>query len=173
MGDDSTRQARAGLFRRLAALLYDLLLVLALAFVATFAMLPLSHGEAILTSTQGNLGRLYHALLVAVVFGYFGLCWTRSGQTLGFRAWRLRLETGVGDRLGWTAAAGRFLLGGGIAVLAILGTWYLRAPGSALTRAAAALLVAPAVLNFAWIPFDREARSLLDVALRSRVERVG
>jgi uncharacterized RDD family membrane protein YckC len=173
MGDDATNCGRAGLFRRLAALLYDLLVVAALAFAATFAMLPLTHGEAILTSTQGNIGRLYHAVLVAVVFGYFGLCWTRGGQTLGFRAWRLRLEAGVGGRLGWTGAAARFLLGGGITVLAILGLWYLRAPGSGPAHAGAALLAAPAVLNFAWIPFDGEARSLLDVASRSRVRRLG
>ena len=59
MDHESTTGAPAGLFRRLAALLYDLLLVVALAFVATFAMLPLTQGEAILTATQGLVG---HAL---------------------------------------------------------------------------------------------------------------
>ena len=60
MGDDPTQRARAGLPRRLAALFYDLLLVVAISFVATFAMLPLTRGEAILTSTQGHIGRIYH-----------------------------------------------------------------------------------------------------------------
>ncbi len=65
-----------------------------LPFVATFALLPLSGGEAILTATQGIVGQLYHALLVLLVFGYFGLCWTRSGQTLGMRAWRYPAAVG-------------------------------------------------------------------------------
>ena len=172
MGDDSTQRARAGLPRRLAALFYDLLLVVAISFVATFAMLPLTRGEAILTSTQGHIGRIYHALLVALAFGYFGLCWTRSGQTLGLRAWRLRLESELGGRLGWTQAIGRFLLAGGAGVLAVLGLWYMHAAASAVARAAAALLLAPAVLDFAWIAFDREGRSLLDLAVRARVRRL-
>ena len=33
-------------------------------------------------------------------------------------------------------------------------------------------LMAPLVLNFAWVPFDRERRSLIDVAARTRVRRV-
>jgi len=173
MGDESSKRDRAGLLRRLAALLYDLLLVIALAFVATFAMLPLTHGEAILTSTQGTVGRLYHALLVAIVFGYFGRCWTRTGQTLGFKAWRMRLETDLGGRIAWGGAAARFLLGGGAAMLAILGLWYLHAAESLPSRAGAALLVAPAVLDCAWIVIDRERRSLLDLTLRQRVRLTG
>lgn len=172
MGDESNMGTPAGLLRRLAALLYDLLLVIALAFIATFAMLPLTHGEAILTSTQGFTGRAYHALLFAVIFGYFGWCWTRTGQTLGLKAWRLKLVTDIGGRLGWRGAIARFLLGTSIAVLAALGSWYLRAPGSLLARAAAALLVAPAIANYAYILFDPAGRSLLEVAGRTRVLRV-
>lgn len=173
MGDESLKRGHPGLFRRLAALLYDALLAAALAFAVTFAMLPLTHGEAILTSTQGYLGRLYHALLVVVVFGYFGRCWTRTGQTLGFRAWRMRLETEIGGRIAWSGAAARFLLGGAMALLAILGLWYLGTAGGSLARAGAALLVAPAVLNYAWIVIDRERRSLLDRATRQRARIAG
>jgi uncharacterized RDD family membrane protein YckC len=173
MGDESTKTSPAGLLRRLAALLYDLLLVTALAFVVTFALLPITHGEAILTSTQGFVGSLYHTLLFVVVFGYFGWCWTRTGQTLGLKAWRLRLETDIGTRLGWPAAAARFLLGTGIAVLAVVGLWYLRVPGSPLAHAGAALLVAPGVVNYGWILFNAGRRSLLDIAGRTRVARLG
>ena len=92
MDEESATGTKAGLLRRLAALAYDLLLVIAVAFVATFAMLPLTGGEAILTSTQGPVGHLYHAVLLLAVFAYFGWCWTQSGQTLGMKAWRIRLE---------------------------------------------------------------------------------
>src|SRR5688572_11963889 len=124
MDEISTVGTRAGLLRRLSALFYDLLLVIALAFVATFAMLPLTRGEAILPATQGGIAHAYHAVLVLVVFAYFGWCWTRSGQTLGMRAWRLELLDSAGQRLRWPGAIARFLLGTGIAFLAMLGAWY-------------------------------------------------
>ena len=163
----------AGLLRRLAALLYDSLLAVALAVVATFAMLPLAQGEAILASTQGSLAHAYHAVCLIVVFTYFGWCWTRSGQTLGMRAWRLELQDVAGRRLGWPGAAARFLIGAGVAFLAVLGAWYLRHAENLLQSAGAAALLAPLVLNFAWIPFDGAGRSLQDLAGGARVLRVG
>ncbi len=171
MDDKSTVGTPAGLLRRLSALFYDLLLVIALAVVTTFAMLPLSRGEAILASTQGALAHAYHAVLALLVFAYFGWCWTRSGQTLGMRAWRLELQDAGGRRLGWPGAIARFLLGAGIAFLAMLGAWYLRRPEGWLQSAGAALLLAPLVLNFGWIPFDRAGRSLQDLVGGSRVLR--
>ena len=162
----------AGFWRRSAALFYDLLLVIALAAVATFAMLPLTDGEAILDSTQGAIGHAYHAVLLLLAFGYFGRSWTGSGQTLGMRAWRIELQTAAGGRLGWPGAAGRFLLGTGIALLAVLGAWYLRRPASALAAAGAAALVAPLALNYGWIPLDAAKRTLQDLAGGTRVVRV-
>src|SRR6187551_568011 len=104
MDDESTTGEPAGLLRRLTAVLYDLLLVIALAFVATFAMLPLTGGEALLASTQGAIGYAYHVVVLLVVFAYFGWSWTRSGQTLGLKAWRIRLSTVEGGRPGWARA---------------------------------------------------------------------
>src|SRR5262245_19489584 len=142
MDDESTTGTPAGLTRRLAALLYDLFLVVALAFAATFAMLPLTRGEAILPSTQGAVGYAYRAVLALVVFAYFGRSWTRSGQTLGAKAWRIRLEALEGGRLTWARAAGRFALGAAIAWIAVLGAWYLSHAGSALGRLGAAAMLA-------------------------------
>jgi uncharacterized RDD family membrane protein YckC len=173
MDDESTTGAPAGLIRRLAALLYDLLLVVALAFVATFAMLPLTHGEAILASTQGVIGYAYHALLLLIVFAYFGGSWTRSGQTLGLKAWRSRLETIDGGRVTWARAAARFALGAAIAWISLLGAWYLSRPGSALGHAGAAAMLGAAVVNCGWTLFDAAGRSLQDVACGTRVVRAG
>ena len=173
MDEKSTTGTRAGLLRRLSALFYDLLLVIALAFAATFAMLPLTHGEAILPSTHGALAHAYHAALVLLVFAYFGWCWTQGGQTLGMKAWSLELQDAAGQRLGWPGAIARFLLGTGIAFLAMLGAWYLRRPDDWLHATGATLLLAPLVLNFAWIPFDRAGRSLQDFAGSARVLRRG
>lgn len=171
MDDESTAGAPAGLFRRLAALLYDLLLVIALAFVATFAMLPLTDGEAILTESQGLLGHAYHALLATLAFAYFGWSWTHGGQTLGMRAWRIRLESRDGVPCNWLEALVRFLYGAGLAALAASGAWYLLRPGFTLGNAGAAAFLAPLALNYAWIWFDAEGRSLQDLAGRTRMRR--
>ena len=66
----------------------------------------------------------------------------------------------------------RCLLAAGLMWLAVLGAWYVTRPGSSLAHAGAVALMAPLVLNFAWVPFDRERRSLIDVAARTRVRRV-
>ena len=172
MGDPTATAEPAGLFRRLAALFYDALLAVALAAAVTFAMLPFTRGEALLASTQGLLARAYHGLLALVLFAYFGWSWTRRGRTLGMRAWRIRLEAASGRLPGWGESLARCLLAAGLMWLAVLGAWYVTRPGSSLAHAGAVALMAPLVLNFAWVPFDRERRSLIDVAARTRVRRV-
>lgn len=42
--------------------------------------------------------RIYLALIVAVFFGWF---WTHGGQTLGLRAWHMRLVRIDGKPVGW------------------------------------------------------------------------
>jgi uncharacterized RDD family membrane protein YckC len=171
--DEQSASAPASLFRRIAALMYDLLLITALLLVLTFALLPLTGGEAILTSTQGWFGRLYHALQLLVAFGYFGICWTHSGQTLGMKAWRIRLETADGRPPNWADALVRFTIGATFLLLAVLGIWHLRAPGWDLGDLAAVLLLLPAPINLAWVPFDQSGRSLQDLAGRMRVLKQG
>lgn len=69
-----------GLSRRLGALFYDSLLVLAVLFLATALLLTLRGGEAF---PAGALGLKVY--LFGVVFVFFGWFWTRDGQTLGMR----------------------------------------------------------------------------------------
>jgi uncharacterized RDD family membrane protein YckC len=95
---------RAGLARRLAALVYDGLLLLALLFGATFAVLPLTGGEAVPVAEPA-----FRAYLLGVVYAYFALPWVRSGQTLGLKAWHLRVEGRDGGRLTWSRALARLL----------------------------------------------------------------
>ncbi|MGQ0428354.1 MAG: RDD family protein [Gammaproteobacteria bacterium] len=157
--------------RRLAALLYDALILAALLFVATMLWLPFTGGEAITPQAQGWVAYVYRAWLFLVVFGYYGLSWTRGGQTLGMRAWRIRLVRSAGGAPGWLDALVRFTLGAAMALLAGFGFWYLRGPGGWLAVAVAILLLLPAVLNLAWAGFDREGRSLQDLASLTRVLR--
>jgi len=169
--DEQSASAPANLFRRMAALFYDLLLVAALLLVLTFALLPLTAGEAILTSTHGLIGRLYHAMQLLLTFGYFGICWTHGGQTLGMRAWRIRIETVDGRPPSWADVIVRFTIGATLLLLAVIGLWQLRTPGWNLADLAALLLLLPAPINLAWVLLDREGRSLQDRAGQLRLLR--
>jgi uncharacterized RDD family membrane protein YckC len=170
--DEQSASAPASLFRRMAALVYDLLLIAALLLVLTFALLPLTGGEAILTSTHGLIGRLYHALQLLFALGYFGICWTRGGQTLGMKAWRIRLENVDGRPPNWGDAIVRFTIGTCLLFLAVIGIWQLQTPGGSLGGLAALLLLLPAPVNLAWVLFDRDGRSLQDRAGQLRVLRL-
>ncbi|MGH8250359.1 MAG: RDD family protein [Steroidobacteraceae bacterium] len=172
MDEESTTGTPAGILRRLAAFVYDALLVTALLFVATYALLPLTGGEAILTETQGPLGHLYHGLMLLLGFVYFALCWTRGGQTLGMMSWRIRLQGRGGSAPGWADAIVRYALGSAVLLLAIAGAWNLRASGGSLHELAAVLMVLPVVANWLWIAIDGESRSLLDLAGGMRVLRL-
>lgn len=171
MDEQSTTGAPAGLLRRLAAMFYDLLLMVALWFAATFAMLPLTGGEAILTSSQGLLGHFYHALLLLLAVAYFGTCWTRGGQTLGMKAWRIRLERMDGRSPRWGDALLRFTTGATSVLLAVFGLWRLRLPGWTWNDLTGVMLLLPLIANLSWIAIGGAGQSLQDLAGGLRVVR--
>jgi len=73
--------------RRLAAILYDSLLLLAIFFVATALWLLRTGGQ----TTPGANPWLTLSLLM-IAFAFFAWFWSHGGQTLGMRAWRIRLQ---------------------------------------------------------------------------------
>lgn len=101
---NSDKTPSASLWRRLAAMVYDSLLLFGLLFVATAILLPFTGGEAVATGTLW-----YSAYLVLVCFLFFGWCWTRGGQTLGMRAWKIKVQQADGNDLGWPQALLRFV----------------------------------------------------------------
>ena len=66
------------------------LLLLAVLMIATAAFLPLTGGEALDPDAHPALEFVYRAVLVLLIVGYFGIFWTRRGQTLGMASWRLQ-----------------------------------------------------------------------------------
>jgi uncharacterized RDD family membrane protein YckC len=133
----------AGFGRRIAALLYDSVLLAALLVVFTSGAVFLNHRMAVEPATAGVWWYLYRLGLVGVIAGYYLVNWTRSGQTLGMRAWHLRAVSDSGRPLALKAAALRFVLG----VLA----W------------------APAALGVLWLYADREHLALHDRLSKTRV----
>lgn len=130
-----------GLWRRFGAGVYDGVLMVAVWMAATAVLLPFTGGEAIARDQHW-----YTAYLIALAFGYFGWFWTRGGQTLGMRTWRLRLVSVDGGRVTWRQAAARFFgacLSGialGAGFLWALGdperrTWHDRLSRTAITEA--------------------------------------
>ena len=112
----------AGVGRRFGAMLYDLLLVLALLFIVTAMFLPFTGGEAITPDRSGAVERLYQATLLLTIVLFFCVFWTWRGQTVGMVAWRLRVERMDGSFLTWRDALIR--LGGACVSLVALGLGY-------------------------------------------------
>ena len=94
---------RASLWRRLGAILYDSLLVFAVLMAAAAIPTLFTTGEAI------NPNPLMTSYLFLVLFLFFAGFWIHGGQTLGMRAWRLRIQTKEGRPIGWWHALLRFL----------------------------------------------------------------
>lgn len=120
---DPIRSAHpAELHWRLLALAYDLLPLAAIWFaVAALVLLlrggvPAAPGEAPAWLTFG--------VMLLAGFGYFGLSWRRGGQTLGMRAWRLRLDDGGGGAPSWWVLALRYTIAGASLALFGLGFWW-------------------------------------------------
>ena len=108
-----------GLGRRLGAIAYDAMALFSIYFFATLLLLPLHGGEAFQPHHP-----FYSAFLFALGCGFFGRFWTRGGQTLGMRAWRIKLVAADGGPVRWPRALLRCLVAiAGWACLG-LGFWW-------------------------------------------------
>jgi uncharacterized RDD family membrane protein YckC len=117
-----TEKQTPGVFKRLAAMVYDGLLIIALWMVVTALLLPLTGGEAITSDRVGAFEYVYRAVLLIVFVAFFGGFWTRRGQTLGMAAWRLKLERIDGGAITWIDTIKR--LAGACVSLFALGIGY-------------------------------------------------
>lgn len=90
--------------RRFAAMIYDSFLLVALWFLATALLLPFNGGQAF------NSGQIFYPIyLFAVSFGFYGWFWTHGGQTLGLKAWKIKVLTFEQQPLNWQQAFVRFI----------------------------------------------------------------
>jgi uncharacterized RDD family membrane protein YckC len=88
------------------AMLYEVLPMFAICFLATLPVLPLMPDDHV------PAGAIWFQLwLLFVLFGYFAVGWVVGGQSLGMRPWRLRVERQDGGNIGWGDATARFLVG--------------------------------------------------------------
>ena len=118
---DLTDAVTPGILRRLGAIFYDALLLIALVFVAT-AAITLPFGN------PSGAGLLVFQFFIFEIIPliFFTFFWAWGGQTLGMRAWRLKLVRMDGGKVGWPEALKRHfasllsLLAGGLGFVWIL-----------------------------------------------------
>ena len=136
---DTPQPYPAPLGWRIAAALYDLFPVLAL---------MLATGALAMLATQGTLD--YHAWwyrlsLLVVIGGYYVLSWRNGGQTIGMRAWRLRVVDASGNSPSYDACTLRFFV--------------------------AIFSLGLACLGFLWCLYDGKRRAWHDLAAKTLVVR--
>lgn len=140
MPDRNEAESPAGLVRRVAALMYDGVVVLAVVFAAALPFVVLV-GEARTPVTR----LLFQLYLLGVVYAFFAWFWRHGGQTVGMRAWRIRVVAADGLPLTWRQTALRF--------------------------AAALISLLCLGLGWWWILIDEQKRSWHDRLSRTRVVR--
>lgn len=114
MSDTAEALPRAGLFRRLAALLYDSFLVAAIWMLLGYVVLAFFGADSNQVvnervETDPLQDFILFTMMVLSCSGFYLYFWMRSGQTLGMLAWRMRLEDLDGQLLRPGQALLRFL----------------------------------------------------------------
>lgn len=112
---DALPYPSAGLFRRFAALVYDSLLLVALsmAYSAIAVLINVLIQGSPAEGQRVEWGYWRYPLFIGwvlIMMGFYGLFWRRFGQTLGMRAWRLKLVTESGGTPSWRECWLRCLL---------------------------------------------------------------
>lgn len=153
-----------GLPLRLAVMTYEGTLLFGVTFAVAFALLsalgwtyPLSPSRRV----------VLQAALFAAIGIYFVWCWTRSGQTLALKTWKLRVAGPDGSRVSTPRAIARYLL-----------SWHLFVPGLiviAIDRPGPVASLAALALSFGLLLLpalrDPQRRLLHDRWTQTRVLR--
>jgi uncharacterized RDD family membrane protein YckC len=134
-----------GFGRRFAALLYDSFLLLALLMIYTGISIVFTPGHVAVTQEMGDWWYVYRAGELVVIGGYYLLNWVHSGQTLGMRAWRIKVVLDDGRPMTTRAGLLRFAFG------------FIAWP--------------PAALGVLWLYFDPYHAAIHDRLSKTRVIR--
>lgn len=122
----------AGIFRRLAALVYDTFLLFGLLVVPLFLWTAWMHrsdaqlrNDAVVHEIAPVAPPAFMLLYaIVIIAGFYTYFWRKNGQTLGMQAWRLRLDSATGGRPGWKQCGLRLLVGPLSLALGGLGYWW-------------------------------------------------
>lgn len=116
------------LWRRLLALVYDLLIVVAMVMVVGLLCQLATGGTLISTAPQAVIPAWYQVLQAVVVSVYFVSSWRLGGQTVGMRPWHIRVTDTAGGAPSLRQGVIRLLVAGApLLVLALAPKIGLRA----------------------------------------------
>jgi uncharacterized RDD family membrane protein YckC len=101
---DTNTLKPAGLLLRLLAMFYDSLLLLSALLIATALALMVTKG------TLSYHNPFFRTFLFLICFSFYAWFWLHGGQTLGMRAWRLRLQRFDGSAITIWQALLRFMV---------------------------------------------------------------
>ena len=142
----------APLWRRLAAIIYDTVLLIGIWIVVGF-LVTRAFGIEQARTIEGKeviLNPYYQYAMFASMLGsaflFFGWFWTHSGQTLGMQAWKIKVQNADGAAINWRQVALRYIAG--------------------------PFALAPLALGYLWMLFDREHRTWPDLVSHSVVVKI-
>ena len=145
-----------GVARRMAAFVYEGVLLFGVVFVAGFVYSTLTRQDHALRGQTG-----LQVVVFAVLALYFVTFWSRGGQTVAMRAWHVRLVTSDGAAVTRWRALARYLL-----------SWLWFAPALLAARVAGLhsaaeifTLMVVGVLVYAALAFMHPQRQFLHDAL--------
>ena len=152
--------------RRLAALPYEGLLVLALLLIAAF---PLAGLKGL--TLQGTAQLVTQAYFFCIAAAYFTWFWQRGGQTLAMKTWKFRVVSAGGEPLTAPRALGRFvaaLLFFGPACAGLVLLFFPNRISPIVTMWA----FLPMIATILWARFDADRQFLHDRLAGTRLMRV-
>lgn len=119
MQKSATPPATPGIMRRVFSMLYEVLLLLAVLFIAGFLFLTFTHDTA-----SPVMKAIFRGYLILVSAGYFIWFWRHGGQTLAMKTWRMKVVSKDGGAITMKQAGVRFV----VALLGItlggIGIWW-------------------------------------------------
>ena len=159
----------AGNLRQMGAAVYDGLLLLAVFMVVTFIPVAMTGHDLSATSVGPFWHATHQGLLGVFLALYYGYAWTRRGQTLGMKAWNIRITAASGGALGWRVALTRLVAAAFIWLTGIAGVLqYMHVHDGMFL-----LLLLPLCANYAAnvIGFSWRQGTLVDLFSRTRILR--
>lgn len=151
-------------WRRFAAIVYDVLAVVAIVMVVGL-LAQMATGGHLFDEHGQMLTWWYQPLQGLVVGAYFLLSWTRGGQTLGMRPWRIRVTDASGAPVNWKRGLVRLIVAA--LPLALVLIYPLTSMKAALWAPVIGWLV---LLLPAW--FDRRRRAIHDMVAGTEIRRL-
>lgn len=103
----------AGIGVRLAAIIYDGLLIFALNAIVAVILVVIATPSDVSSQNQTQVlsANFRHLVLfpamVVMTWLFYGYFWRKNGQTLGMQTWRLKVVKANGQLLSWSDSAGR------------------------------------------------------------------